>query len=45
MMLVHVLTKQLFQRTCRGPGLHSRTFKERAYLPDSERPQAGELTK
>lgn len=44
-MLVHVLIKQLFQWPHRRSGLHSRTFKERAYLPDSERPQAGELAK
>lgn len=45
MLLVYVLIKQLFQRPCRGSGLHSRTFKERAYLPDGEWPQAGELAK
>lgn len=44
-LLVHVLIKELLQRSLRGSGLHSRTFKERAYLPDCEWPQTGELAK
>lgn len=43
LLLVHVLIKELLQRSLRGSGLHSRTFKERAYLPDCKWPQAGEL--
>lgn len=38
LLLVHVLIKELFQRPLRGSGLHLRTFKERAYLPDREWP-------
>lgn len=44
-LLVHILIKQLFQRPHRSSRLHSRTFKEGAYLPDSKWPQAGELAK
>lgn len=45
LLLVHALIEQLFQMSCRGSELHSRTFKERAYLPDSQWPEAGELAK
>lgn len=38
LLVVHVLIKELLQRSLRGSRLHSRTFKERAYLPDSKWP-------
>lgn len=38
LLLVHVLIKELLQRSLRGSGLHSRTFKERADLPHSKWP-------
>lgn len=42
-ILVHGPIQQLSWKHRGGSGFHSRTFKQRADLPDGKRPQAGEL--